>query len=90
MGAPVADDECIGTELAYSVRNKVIRSINAILGYEDGPVSSHHLPDNLLKDLRMGAAADPHYLDLIAAVKSGFPTDRAITAGPCSSIPVNS
>jgi hypothetical protein len=76
---PAADDECIGTELAFSVRHVVIQSVNAIIEPEDDAVSRSHLPDNLLDDLRTGAAADPHYLDLIAAVESGFPKNRALT-----------
>jgi hypothetical protein len=76
---PVADDECIATELAFSVRNVIIRSVNAIAESEDDPDSSHHLPDKLLTELQSGAAADPHYLDLITAVESKFPTDRALS-----------
>lgn len=51
---PVADDECVGTELAYSVRNVVIWSVKAILVSEDDPASSHHLPDRFLNELRTG------------------------------------
>jgi hypothetical protein len=76
---PVADDECIATELAFSVRNVIIRSVNAIAESEDDPDSSHHLPDKLLTELQSGAAADPHYLDLITAVESKFPTDRSLS-----------
>ena len=79
MNDPAADDECIGTELAFSVRHVVIQSVNAIIEPEDDAVSPSHLPDNLLDDLRTGAAADPHYLDLIAAVESGFFKNRALT-----------
>ncbi len=74
----MADDECVGAELAFSVRHVVIRSVNAITESEDDLGSSHHLSDNLLTDLQSGAAADPHYLDLIAAVESGFSTDHAL------------
>ena len=78
LNHPVADGECVGTELAFKVRNVVIRSVNAIIECEDDP-GSPRLPDNLLNDLRTGTAADPHYLDLITAVESRFPTDRALT-----------
>lgn len=61
------------------MRNVIIQNINGITEAEDDPGSSHHLPDNLLNDLRAGAAADPHYIDLIAAVESEFSTDRALT-----------
>jgi hypothetical protein len=69
---PVVDDECVGKELAFSVRNVIIRSVNAITESEG---LSQHLPDNLLTKLQSGAAADPNYLDLIVAVESRLTTD---------------
>ena len=50
-----------------------------ILDPADDEAPSPHLPDKLIEDLRSEAAADPQYADLIKAIETGFPTNRAHT-----------
>ena len=76
---PVAEDKCVGTELAFSIRNVAIQDIQTILDPADDVATPHHLPDTLMEALRTEAAADPQYADLIAAIESGFPTNRSHT-----------
>ena len=76
---PVAEDECVGTELAFSIRNVAIQDIQTILDPADDVASPHHLPNTLMEALRTEAAADPQYADLIAAIEAGFPTNRSHT-----------
>jgi hypothetical protein len=79
--APVNDlapeDERVGADLDFSIRNVVIQSIAAICNPEDELAPPAHLPDAMLADLRSTAAGDADYMALAAAVESGFGTDRA-------------
>lgn len=76
---PVAEDQCIGTELAFTVCKVAIQSVNNILDLADDAASTPHLPDTLMEELRTAAAADPHYADLIVAIETGFPANRTHT-----------
>jgi hypothetical protein len=76
----VAEDEYIGTELAFSVYNVAIQGVNTIIDPADDAASSPHLQDTLIEELRTEAAADPQYADLIAVIETGFPTNRTHTS----------
>ena len=74
---PAPEDERVGADLDFSIRNVVIQSIAAICNPEDELAPPAHLPDAMLADLRSTAAGDADYMALAAAVESGFGTDRA-------------
>jgi hypothetical protein len=76
---PVADDECVGTELAYSIHQVTLRNINNVCNQNNEMDQSSHLTDNLLENLLESALADPQYVDLVAAFESGFTVDRSHT-----------
>ena len=73
---PVADDEYVGTELAYSIHQVTLQNVSNICNHNNEMDQSSHLMDNLLDNLRESAVADPQYVDLIAAVECGFKVDR--------------
>lgn len=69
---PATDDERVGADLNFSMRNVVIQSVLAICNPKDESAPPEHLPDVLLVDLRTTTAGDADYTALVAAVKSGF------------------
>jgi hypothetical protein len=77
---PGKDDECIGEELAYSIKSVIIQRIFAICSLVEESPSSEHLPDIMLRELRTAAEADYQYKDLVNAVKSGFRGNKAHVA----------
>jgi hypothetical protein len=48
---PAADDECVGAELAYSVRRITLQGISSICSPPDESDLSSHLTDNLCENL---------------------------------------
>ena len=73
---PAKDDECVGTELAYSIQQAVIRNVNTICHLEDDSEGPDQLVDSWLSDMRSAATADSKYADLVKAVESGFQSSR--------------
>jgi hypothetical protein len=73
---PAKDDECVGTELAYSIQQAVIRNVNTICHLEDDSEGPDQLVDSWLSDLRSAAAADSKYADIIKALESRFQSSR--------------
>ena len=55
---PEKDDECIGEELAYSIKSVIIQRISAICSLVEESSSPDHLPDVMLRELRTAAEAD--------------------------------
>ena len=55
---PEKDDECIGEELAYSIKSVIIQRISAICSLVEESSSPEHLPDVMLRELRTAAEAD--------------------------------
>lgn len=73
---PAKDDECVGTELAYSIQQAVIQNVNTICHLDDESEGPDQLVDSLLLELRSAATTDSKYADLIKAVESGFQSSR--------------
>jgi hypothetical protein len=82
----VAEDECIGTKLAFSVYNVAIQGVNTIIDPADDAASSPHLPDILIEELREEAAADPQYADLIAVIETGISDQPDTHSTACPAI----
>jgi hypothetical protein len=82
----VAEDECIGTKLAFSVYNVAIQGVNTIIDPADEAASSPHLPDTLIEELRAEAAADPQYADLIAVIETGISDQPDTHSTACPAI----
>ena len=61
---PGKDDECVGEELAYSIKGVVIHRVSAICGLIDESPRQDHLPDIMLRELRTAMEADHHYKDV--------------------------
>ncbi len=79
---PGPDDEAANTDASSFARHVVLGQIQVLqrdtddTAEPDHGTEPDHLPDPMLDQLRMAAAADADYRDLVAAISSGFPTPR--------------
>ncbi|KAI9551307.1 hypothetical protein GHT06_002507 [Daphnia sinensis] len=82
---PSPDDEMANDDVQSFARRVVIRQVSSIQQAtdemeEDGIDVESHLSDPMLDELRAVAASDSDYVELIAAISTGFRTPRNQTA----------
>jgi hypothetical protein len=79
---PTPDDEGTSSEIQTFVRHVIVHHVNAMTRTDDdvadpdAAVELPHLPDPMLDDLRVAAASDSDYAELIAAIIDGFTVPR--------------
>ena len=69
---PQPDDTADDPVMLSHIRAVIACRISTIIG-DDGHLP--HLIDPMLEELRVAAAADPKYAELVQAVENGFPSD---------------
>jgi len=82
---PSPDDEIANDDVQSFARRVVIRQVSSIQQAtdemeEDGIDVESHLSDPMLDELRAVAESDPDYVELMAAISTGFRTPRNQTA----------
>jgi hypothetical protein len=79
---PTPEDEGTSSEIQTFVRHVIVHHVNAMTRSDDDVVEPDaavelpHLPDPMLDDLRVAAASDADYAELIAAIIDGFTVPR--------------